>query len=193
MYRPDAPGWVAGQKALKLMGKLCTEKGIPFVVVIFPLFGQPLDAGYPFAEIHATGAQAASAAGAKVVDLLPAYEGLRWDLLVVDGAADEHPNEIAHRIAADVLLKALDDVVLPVGPAAAPTGRGEAPPEQVSFRASNGQRASLPPWPSPSCRLPREPAEARHPVAAMSVRPSSVASAQRSSWPAGSGGRACPG
>ena len=111
MYRSDAPGWVAGQKALKLMGSLCTQKGIPFVVVIFPLFANPMGADYPFAEIHATVAQAASAAGAKVVDLRPAYAGLRWDLLVVDGAADEHPNEIAHRIAADVVLKALDDVI----------------------------------------------------------------------------------
>jgi hypothetical protein len=46
-----------------------------------------------------------------VVDLLPAYRGLRWDLLVVNGADDEHPNEIAHRIAAGVILRALDDVV----------------------------------------------------------------------------------
>ena len=111
MYLPEAPGWVAGQKALKLMGNLCTERGIPFVVAIFPLFGQPLDRSYPFAEIHAQVSQAAAAAGAKVVDLLPAYAGVRFDLLVVDGAADEHPNEIAHRIAADVLRKALDDVV----------------------------------------------------------------------------------
>ncbi|HEY6548285.1 MAG TPA: SGNH/GDSL hydrolase family protein [Vicinamibacteria bacterium] len=118
MYRTDAPGWVAGQKALKLMGTLCTERGIPFVVAIFPLFGQPLDRGYPFAAIHAQVAQAAAGAGAKVVDLYPAYEGLRWEGLVVDGAADEHPNEIAHRIAADVLRKALDDVV--PGPSAAP-------------------------------------------------------------------------
>ena len=119
MYRPDAPGWLAAQKALKLMGSLCTQKGIPLVVVIFPLFANPLDAGYPFAEIHATVAQAASAAGARVVDLRPAYEGLRWDLLVVDGAADEHPNEIAHRIAADVVLKALDDVIPWSAPSAA--------------------------------------------------------------------------
>ncbi len=111
MYRPQAPGWVAGQKALKLMGGRCTERGIPLVVAIFPLFGQPLDRSYPFAAIHAQVAQAASAAGAKVVDLYPAYAGLRWDVLVVDGASDEHPNEIAHRIAADVLRKALDDVV----------------------------------------------------------------------------------
>jgi hypothetical protein len=116
MYRPEAPGWVAGQKALRLMGSLCQERGIPFVVAIFPLFGQPLDQSYPFSSIHASVAQAASAAGAKVVDLLPAYAGVRHDLLVVDGAADEHPNEIAHRIAASVLLRALDDVVPPQAP-----------------------------------------------------------------------------
>jgi hypothetical protein len=45
------------------------------------------------------------------VDLLPAYRGLRHELLVVNGALDEHPNEIAHRIAAGVLLRALDEVV----------------------------------------------------------------------------------
>ena len=124
MYRRDAPGWVAGQKALKLMGSLCTERGIPLVVVIFPLLANPLDAGYPFGEIHATVSEAASAAGARVIDLRPAYAGLRWDLLVVDGAADEHPNEIAHRIAADFILKALDDVI----PWSAPGGgRAEAP------------------------------------------------------------------
>lgn len=121
MYRPDAPGWIAGQKALKLMGSLCTEKGIPLLVVIFPLFGQPLDASYPFPDLHAQVAQAAAAAGARVVDLFPVYQGLRWDLLVVDGVADEHPNEIAHRIAADAIVKALDEVVPRSGPASSPS------------------------------------------------------------------------
>jgi len=46
-----------------------------------------------------------------VVDLLPAYRGLRPELLVVNGEKDEHPNEIAHRIAAGVLLRALDELV----------------------------------------------------------------------------------
>lgn len=131
MYRPQAPGWVAGQKALKLMGSLCTERGVPLVVAIFPLFGQPLDRSYPFAAIHAQVAQAASAAGAKVVDLYPAYARLRWELLVVDGAADEHPNEIAHRIAADVLRKALDDVVTApakTAPTLSPPLPAKAPP-----------------------------------------------------------------
>jgi len=111
MYAPAFSGWLAGQKALKAMGGMCRERGVPFVVVIFPLFGNPLDDGYPFADIHAQVARVAAEAGAKVVDLLPYYRGLRWELLVVNGAADEHPNEIAHRIAAQTLLKALDDVV----------------------------------------------------------------------------------
>jgi hypothetical protein len=56
-------------------------------------------------------ARAAAAAGARVVDLLPAYRDLRWELLVVDGARDEHPSELAHRIAANAILAALDDTV----------------------------------------------------------------------------------
>jgi hypothetical protein len=111
MYADDAPGWIAARAALRRMGGLCRERGVPFVVAIFPLFGNPLDDRYPFPEIHAKVAQAAAEAGAKVVDLLPAYRGLRWDLLVVNGVDDEHPNEIAHRIAANVILHAFDDVV----------------------------------------------------------------------------------
>lgn len=120
MYADDAPGWIAARQALKFMGAWCRQRGVPFVVAIFPLFGNPLDESYPFAEVHARIAHAAAEAGARVVDLLPAYRGLRWDVLVVNGADDEHPNEIAHRIAAGVILRALDDVV----PFAAP------PPQQ---------------------------------------------------------------
>ena len=100
------------------MGGLCRARGVPLVVAIFPLFGNPLDERYPFEQIHAKVADAAGRAGARVVDLLPAYRGLRWDLLVVDGVDDEHPNEIAHRIAAGVLLRELDSVV-PLAPGAA--------------------------------------------------------------------------
>src|SRR6185295_9002963 len=41
MYADDAPGWIAGQKALERMGGLCRAHGVPFVVAIFPLFGNP--------------------------------------------------------------------------------------------------------------------------------------------------------
>jgi len=118
MYADGAPGWVAARTALKAMGALSRARGVPFMVAIFPLFGNPLDGRYPFPEIHGKVAEAAAAAGAKVVDFLPSYRGLRWELLVVDGVDDEHPNEVAHRIAANVILRALDDVV--PGAAAAP-------------------------------------------------------------------------
>jgi hypothetical protein len=111
MYEENASGWIAGRAALTRMGQLCRGRGVPFVVAVFPLFGNPLDDGYPFAEVHRKVAAAAAAAGAKVVDLLPVYRGLRWDLLVANGAEDEHPNEIAHRLAAGALLRGLDDVV----------------------------------------------------------------------------------
>lgn len=84
---------------------------MPWIVAVFPLFGNPIDERYPFAEVHARVAQAAAESGARVVDLLPSYRGLRPEVLVVNGPLDEHPNEIAHRIAAGVLLRALDDVV----------------------------------------------------------------------------------
>jgi hypothetical protein len=129
MYADDAPGWIAARKALKTMGALCRERGVPLVVAIFPLFGNPMGDDYPFAEIHAKVSEAASEAGAKVVDLLPAYRGLRSELLVVDGVDDEHPNEIAHRIAAGVILHALDDVVpWTAGRPAAAEGDGGGPP-----------------------------------------------------------------
>ena len=118
MYRDDYGGWVAARGALKAMGGMCRERGVPFVVAIFPLFGNPLDGRYPFADLHAKVAQAAAEAGAEVVDLLPRYRGLRWDVLVVDGANDEHPNEIAHRIAAQAIARAVDAVVPRAGTAA---------------------------------------------------------------------------
>jgi lysophospholipase L1-like esterase len=111
MYADDYAGWAAARRALKAMGGMCRERGVPLVVAIFPLFGNPLDDRYPFADVHAKVGQAAAEAGARVEDLLPAYRGLDGRLLVVDGAADEHPNEIAHRIAARAIAQAVDEVV----------------------------------------------------------------------------------
>jgi GDSL-like Lipase/Acylhydrolase family len=113
MYADGAPGWLAAQDALRTMGRLCRERGVPFVVAIFPLFGNPLDERYPFENIHRKVDQAVRAAGGYPVDLLPEYRGLRWDLLVVNGERDEHPNEIAHRIAAEALLPRLNEVLGP--------------------------------------------------------------------------------
>ncbi len=110
MYAEDYPGWTAARRALKAMGGMCRERGVPLVVAIFPLFGNPLDDRYPFADIHAKVGEAAAEGGAMVVDLLPYYRGVDWKLLVVDGADDEHPNEIAQRIAAQAISRAVEEV-----------------------------------------------------------------------------------
>jgi hypothetical protein len=136
MYVEDAPGWVAARRALKSLGTSCREKGVPLVVAIFPLFGNPLDERYPFPDLHGKVARAAEGAGARVVDLLPAYRGLRWDVLVVDGVDDEHPNEIAHRIAANTLLRVLDEVV--------PWTSGGPPPEEPDLADGPGPSPAAP-------------------------------------------------
>ena len=68
------------------------------------------------AAVHQKVATVARSAGATVVDLLPYYRGMDWHLLVVEGALDEHPNELAHRIAAQALLAALEAVRLHAAP-----------------------------------------------------------------------------
>ncbi len=112
-FLPGYPGWAACRGALARMGALCRERQVPFVVMIFPLFADPLDERYPFADIHAQVAQAAREAGAVVIDLLPAYRGLRSRAAGGGRGNDEHPNEIAHRIAAQELLRTLDRLVPP--------------------------------------------------------------------------------
>ena len=93
--------------ALKLMGSVCREKRLPFVVRDLPaLRAAPRRRAIPSPRSTRKSRTRPREAGAKVVDLLPLYRGLRWDLLVVDGADDEHPNEIAHRIAAQAIARA---------------------------------------------------------------------------------------
>ncbi len=115
LYRDGAPGFRASLKSIQAMAALCREKGVSFVVVLFPLFANPLDATYPFASIHRKLAASLGAAGINLLDLLPYYEGMDWRLLVVEGERDEHPNEIAHRIAGQALFRALESVLPPPG------------------------------------------------------------------------------
>lgn len=104
LYWDGAPGFQGVKRSIERMARVCRERGIPFVVAIFPLFANPLDEGYPFTSVHDKMAALCRAAGVTFVDLLPYYRGMDWRLLVVEGARDEHPSELAHRIAAQALL-----------------------------------------------------------------------------------------
>ncbi len=108
LYEDQAPGFGAALKAVSDITELSHRNKVPLIVAVFPLFGNPLDRTYPFEAIHRKIATSFRPLGLMLVDLLPYYRGLDWKLLVVEGAADEHPNEIAHRIAAQALLRALN-------------------------------------------------------------------------------------
>ena len=108
LYRDDQPGFRAAVKGLTEIAALAHEHKVPLIVAVFPLFGNPLDRTYPFESIHKKLDEVCRPLGVIFVDLLPYYRGLDWRLLVVEGEADEHPNEIAHRIAAEALLRVVD-------------------------------------------------------------------------------------
>jgi len=107
-YRDDSPGYQAVVKGLTEIAALAHEHQVPLVIAVFPLFGNPLDQTYPFESIHRKLEALCRPLGVVYVDLLPYYRGLDWKLLVVEGGADEHPNELAHRIAAEALLHVVD-------------------------------------------------------------------------------------
>ena len=113
LYRDGAPGFRAVVKSIERIATLCREQGVPFIVVLFPLFANPLDESYPFASVHEKIAAACRSSGATFIDLLPFYRGMDWRLLVVEGARDEHPNELAHRIAAQALTGLIQSAVPP--------------------------------------------------------------------------------
>ena len=123
MDRDGAPGLSAVRKSIDVIPTRYREKNVPFVVILFPLFANPLDEDYPFVSVHEKMAAALRSAGVTFVDLLPYYRGMDWHLLVVEGARDEHPNELAHRIAAQALIKALESTPLSTAP------RPEPPPK----------------------------------------------------------------
>jgi hypothetical protein len=116
LYREDRRGLIAVRRSVREIADLAKQHGIPFVVVVFPLFANPLGDDYPFADLHRIVGDLCRNEGARVVDLLPYYRDLDWRLLVVEGALDEHPNELAHRIAAQGLLAGLRDVLPPPAP-----------------------------------------------------------------------------
>jgi len=81
------------------MAQLSREDRFRFVVVIFPILWG-LDRDYPFEDLHALVADACHRAGCEVVDLMDVYGGCQASSLWVH-PTDHHPNELAHRLAAE--------------------------------------------------------------------------------------------
>lgn len=102
----DDPGearfdWKGARAALSRAADLSRERGFGMALVIFPELRE-LDEDYPFARIHALVRRTCGELGIPVLDLLDVYRGLDARSLWVH-PIDHHPNEIAHRMAAEAI------------------------------------------------------------------------------------------
>lgn len=89
-------------------------KNIPLTVMVFPLFDFPLDKTYPFSNIHQKISGKLDELRIPHLDLFESYRGMNHERLQIQPGADSHPNEIAHRIAAEALYGWLiDEDVIP--------------------------------------------------------------------------------
>lgn len=90
--------WEACRQALIDIRDLCREHRTGLLVVIFPFFHE-LDGDYPFQPIHDAVRSHCEQAGIPVLDLRETYRRFNGPELWVH-PVDQHPNEIAHELAA---------------------------------------------------------------------------------------------
>ena len=105
LYRaPNEQGWARTQEAMREMDRRLRERGGRMMIASWPLLVD-LDA-YPFAAADETIARFCSGAGIPRLDLRHALRGRPAESLWVH-PVDHHPNEIAHRLAAEALAPAV--------------------------------------------------------------------------------------
>jgi hypothetical protein len=81
----------------------------PIVAVVFPLFGLPMDDNYPFYPIHEKVSGLLTSLSVPHLDISGIYKGIPLDRLQVIPGVDRHPNEIAHRMAAERIYLWLEE------------------------------------------------------------------------------------
>lgn len=105
LYGPaNEQGWTRTQEAVREMDRRLREQGGRMIVASWPLLVD-LDR-YPFAAADETIARFCAAAGIPRLDLREALRGRPAASLWVH-PVDHHPNEIAHRLAAEALEPAV--------------------------------------------------------------------------------------
>lgn len=95
----------AFENALGEIAALSKQYGRPVMAAIFPLFGHVVDESYPFYPIHERIGREFDSLGIPFIDLTESYVNMPLERLQVMPNLDRHPNEIAHRIAAERILE----------------------------------------------------------------------------------------
>ncbi len=115
MYaEPNREGWASTERLIKQMAERMRARGGRLAIALWPLLVD-LETSYPFAEVHRQIADFCRANGIPLVDLLPTLRTRPARALWVY-PADRHPNEMAHRLAAESLALALRDLGPSLGP-----------------------------------------------------------------------------
>jgi lysophospholipase L1-like esterase len=104
-------GWERTREYLREMKRRLDQTGARLLVAPWPLF-VGLDRDYPFAPVHETIHRFCLVARIPHHDLLPVFLGRRGSEFWVH-PVDFHPNEVAHRMAAESLLPAVLELTGP--------------------------------------------------------------------------------
>lgn len=102
LYDREYSGWRLFVQAIRRFRAFSREQEITFVPVVFPLFSD-VDR-YPFDWVHEQIGEVFRTEGIAYVDLLDVFRGQSPQRLQVIPLVDAHPNEIAHRQAAENLF-----------------------------------------------------------------------------------------
>ena len=105
LYDEEYSGWKRFVYALRRFDEVCREHEISFVPVVFPLFTDVDNDTFDW--IHEQIAEVFREEGIAHLDLRETYRGLSPDRLQVIPYIDPHPNEIAHRLAAESVFQYL--------------------------------------------------------------------------------------
>lgn len=103
----DPRSWGRFQDAVSNFQRICREQNVPLVSFLFPMFSYRLDEQYPFTDIHKKVEAFITGLSIPFLDLSRFYRALPPDRLQVLPGVDSHPNEIAHRIAAENIYRQL--------------------------------------------------------------------------------------
>lgn len=99
--------WDACSKAIADLETMSQNHEIPLILVIWPVFDGPMGDSYHYTDLHGKVSNVGQQLGIPVLDLLDTYRGVDGYRLPVRPFSDAHPNELAHRIAADGILRFL--------------------------------------------------------------------------------------
>jgi hypothetical protein len=109
-YRRGHPGFESVVAALERLARRNRPSGIPTLLVIFPWIADLAPGRYPFHAAHRAVREAGEARGFEVVELFGFFAGRDAEELWIH-RVDQHPNQVAHRIAADAIQPRLGEVL----------------------------------------------------------------------------------